>query len=84
MFYNMYIKRNNKYSIYKNGGAVMATSSITTDFVISGKEAVERFADAIEASANTPERPMTVNVCELHGEELMEFIKRTIEVNVKR
>ena len=45
---------------------------------------IERFADAIEASANTPERPMTVNVCELHGEELKEFIKRTIEVNVKR
>ena len=50
MLYNMYIKRNIKYSVYKNGGAVMATSSITTDFVISGKEAVERFADAIEAN----------------------------------
>lgn len=62
----------------------MATSSITTDFVISGKEAVERFADAIEASANTPEHPMTVKVERLHGEELREFIKRTIEVNAKK
>ena len=62
----------------------MATSSITTDFVISGKEAVERFADAIDASANTQERPMTVKGRELHGEELREFIKRTIEVNAKR
>ncbi len=62
----------------------MATSSITTDFVISGKEAVERFADAIEASANTPERPASVNVERLHGEELRKFIERTIEVNVKR
>ena len=30
----------------------MATSSITKNFVISGKEQVEMFADAIEASAN--------------------------------
>ena len=37
---------------YKNGGVAMATSSITTDFVISGKEAVERFANAVEESAN--------------------------------
>ena len=62
----------------------MATSSITTDFVISGKEAVERFADAIEASANTPERPLTVRARELHGEELKKFIKRTLEVNARR
>lgn len=30
----------------------MATSSITKNFVISGKRQVEMFADAIEASAN--------------------------------
>ena len=30
----------------------MATSSITKNFVISGKEQVEAFADAIEAAAN--------------------------------
>ena len=37
----------------------MATSSITHNFVIEGKERVERFANAIEASWNEviPERP---------------------------
>ena len=30
----------------------MATSSITKNFVISGKQQVEMFADAVEASAN--------------------------------
>ena len=36
----------------------MATSSITKNFVISGKRQVEMFADAIEASFNdqTPQR----------------------------
>ncbi len=32
--------------------SIMATSSITKNFVISGKEQVEAFADAIEAAAN--------------------------------
>ena len=37
---------------------LMATSSITKNFVISGRKQVEMFADAIEASANdrTPRR----------------------------
>ncbi|MBQ9565339.1 MAG: hypothetical protein IJU98_07100 [Synergistaceae bacterium] len=37
----------------------MATSSITKNFVISGKEAVESFIDALETSFNmeVPERP---------------------------
>lgn len=38
----------------------MATSSITKNFVISGKRQVEMFADAIEASANN--RPTRVPV----------------------
>jgi hypothetical protein len=38
----------------------MATSSITKNFIISGKEQVEMFADAIEASANN--RPKRVPV----------------------
>ena len=38
----------------------MATSSITRNFIISGKEQVEMFADAIEASAN--DRPVRVPV----------------------
>lgn len=36
----------------------MATSSISRNFIISGKEQVETFADAIEASAN--DRPVCV------------------------
>jgi len=37
----------------------MATSSITKNFVISGKEAVESFINALETSFNmeVPERP---------------------------
>lgn len=46
----------------------MATSSITKNFVISGKRQVEMFADAIEASAN--DRPVRVPVAakEIKGE----------------
>ena len=39
----------------------MATSSITRNFVISGREQVERFADAIETSANNPTPQVEVN-----------------------
>lgn len=39
----------------------MATSSITKNFVISGKKQVEKFADAIEASANNRPPRMHVN-----------------------
>ena len=39
----------------------MATSSITTDFVISGKEAVERFANAVEELRKFIERTLEVN-----------------------
>lgn len=40
----------------------MATSSITRNFVITGREKVEAFANALEESANAkiPQRPMTV------------------------
>ena len=39
----------------------MATSSITKNFVISGKRQVEMFADAIEASANDQTPPIKVS-----------------------
>lgn len=44
------------------GGVYMATSSITKNFILSGKRQVEMFADAIEASANdkTPRVPINV------------------------
>lgn len=40
---------------------LMATSSITKNFVISGQKQVEMFADAIEASANNPTPPINVS-----------------------
>ena len=53
----------------------MATSSITKNFVISGKEQVEMFVNAIEESAkNRPVRtPVNVKFIETE-DELREFI----------
>ena len=55
----------------------MATSSVTREFVIEGQEQVEKFADAIEASAkdNTPRVP--VNIIRLHGlDNILKFMER--------
>ncbi len=53
----------------------MATSSITKNFVISGKRQVEMFADAIEASAN--DRPIRNPVAakQLKGKDDLMFLK---------
>lgn len=54
----------------------MATSSITKNFVVSGREQAEKFADAIEESANTPSRPITVKAHKIQGpEELKKFME---------
>lgn len=58
----------------------MATSSITKNFVISGKEQVEMFVNAIEESAkNRPIHP-SIDVKFIRGEEelreLMKFRKK--------
>lgn len=57
----------------------MATSSITKNFVISGKRQVEMFADAIEASAN--DRPVRVPVAarELKGKEDLLWLNKIRE-----
>ena len=47
----------------------MATSSITKNFVISGKRQVEMFADAIEASANDRPVHVPLAVKELKGKD---------------
>lgn len=56
----------------------MATSSITKNFVISGKRQVEMFADAIEASANDQTPPdqsernffdRSERYCKIYGEK---------------
>ena len=55
----------------------MATSSITKNFVISGKRQVELFADAIEASANNRPTRIPVSAREIKGEEeLREFMEK--------
>ena len=53
----------------------MATSSITKNFVISGKRQVEMFADAIEASAN--DRPIRIPVAakQLKGKDDLMFLR---------
>ncbi len=61
----------------------MATSSITKNFVISGKEQVEMFVNAIEESAqNRPERtPIAAKF--IRGEaEMLKFMEQWEKSNV--
>ena len=51
----------------------MATSSITKNFVISGKKQVEVFVDAIERSANN--RPVRVPVAAKELTDTNDIIK---------
>ncbi len=53
----------------------MATSSITKNFVISGKEQVEMFANAIEESANDRPNRIPVTARQLKGEDDLMFLK---------
>ena len=61
---------------------LMATSSITKNFVISGKEQVEMFINAIEESAkNRPERT-PVAARQIKGEEeLRKFMREWEKAN---
>ena len=55
----------------------MATSSITHNFIITDPAAAERFAKALEESANDPPRPITVSVRHLREpDEIREFMER--------
>ena len=55
----------------------MATSSITKNFVISGQKQVEKFVDAIEASANDRTPRVPINVTYLQGaDEILKFMER--------
>ena len=53
----------------------MATSSITKNFVISGREQVEMFADAIDASANARPNRISVAARQLKGKEDLMFLR---------
>ena len=60
----------------------MATSSITKNFVISGKEQVEMFVCAIEESAkNRPVRTPVAARFVRDEEELIEFLEQREKVN---
>ncbi|MCM1048051.1 MAG: hypothetical protein NC433_06475 [Clostridiales bacterium] len=63
----------------------MATSSITKNFVISGKEQVEMFVNAIEESAKNRPDHIPVSAREIKGEtELREMMKlRKIKIKEK-
>ena len=64
------------------GGVYMATSSITKNFVISGKRQVEIFADAIEASANDKTPRVPINVTYLQGaDDIMKFMEKRKKTN---
>ena len=53
----------------------MATSSITKNFVVSGKGQTKIFLDAIDSSAaaNRPRKP--VDAIYLHGKDAADFIR---------
>jgi hypothetical protein len=71
-----------KKSHTNKGGVYMATSSITKNFIISGKEQVEMFADAIEASANDRTPRVPINVTYLQGaDEVIKFMEKRKKAN---
>ena len=60
----------------------MATSSITKNFIISGKKQVERFADAMEASANDKTPRVPINLIYLQGaDEIIKFMEKRKNMN---
>ena len=62
---------------------IMATSSITKNFVISGKEQVEMFINAIEESAKN--RPVHIPVAarEIKGEPELREMMRLRKMKIK-
>ena len=72
----MQITNRQKNSHSNKGGAYMATSSITKNFVISGQKQVEMFVDAIESSANNRPVRTPVPARQIKGEaELRKFME---------
>lgn len=60
----------------------MATSSITKNFVISGREQVDVFANAIEESAHNRPVRKSVGAKQIKGEpELRKFMKEWAKMN---
>lgn len=60
----------------------MAASSITKNFVISGKRQVEMFADALEASADDKTPRVPINITYLQGaDDIMKFMEKRKKTN---
>lgn len=60
----------------------MATSSITKNFVVSGERQVEKFANAIEASATSATPSSRVAVTQLRGSrEIKQFLAKRNKTN---
>lgn len=58
----------------------VAASSITKNFVISGKRQVEMFADALEASADDKTPHVPINITYLQGaDDIMKFMEKRKE-----
>lgn len=57
----------------------MATSSITKNFIVSGKEQVEMFADAVESSAQDCPVRVPVAAKQLKGKDDLIFLKKIRE-----
>ena len=73
-----------KEKLYEERGVSMATSSVTKNFVISGKRQVEIFADAIEASANNRPNRISVAAREITtDEEFIEFMEKWEKPNIR-
>ena len=61
----------------------MATSSITKNFVISGKEQVEMFVNAIEESAKNRPVNLPVAAREIKGEKELREMMRLRRMKIK-
>ena len=61
----------------------MATSSITKNFVISGKEQVEMFVNAIEESAKNRPAHIPVAAKEIKGESELREMMRLQKMKIK-
>ena len=62
----------------------MPTSGITKTFIVLGKEQTEKFANAIEESANTVTTPIKVSVDKISGpEELRKLMAKRNKRNVR-
>jgi hypothetical protein len=76
---------NAKRAILTKEVFLMATSSITKNFIISGQKQVEMFADAIEASANDRPVRIPVSAKEIKGEaELRAFMEMRKKANANK